>query len=152
MRSVKGAGLVVLDSPWTLDQVPQLSEFLLAVHLAVIALGRAVVPRSRWQECRSGGPRGSITVHFKRIFDSADRLLAMSEKFRHKQPLLTSVLHEIAQLPSSKWKVVQSLDGHKGTCFDSRLDVREFLLHERRVRRHGCGLLGGAYFRAARVT
>ena len=146
LRSVKGAGLVILDSPWTLDQVPQLSEFLLAVHLAVIALGRAVAPRSRWHECRSGGPRGSITVHFKRIFDSADRLLAMSEKFRHKQPLLTSVLHEIAQLPSSKWKVVQSLDGQKGTCFDSRLDVREFLLHERRVRHQGCGLLGGAQF------
>ena len=74
----------------------------------------------------------------------------MSAKFEREQPLLRSVLHEIAKLPASKWKVVQKLDGRQGTSFDSRLDVSNFLLSERRVRHQGCGLLGGAYFRAAR--
>ena len=70
----------------------------------------------------------------------------MSEKFQREQPLLTSALHQIAELPASKWEVVEKLDGHKGASFDSRLDVRNFLLRERRVRHQGCGLLGGAYF------
>ena len=151
LTSIRGAGLVILDSPWALDHVPQLSELLLAVYLVVIAVGRAVVPRARWHECTSRGPPGSITVHFKKVFDSAERLLTMSAKFEREQPLLRSVLHEIAKLPASKWKVVQKLDGRQGTSFDSRLDVRNFLLSERRVRHQGCGLLGGAYFRPRSV-
>ena len=150
LTSIRGAGLVILDSPWALDQVPQLSEFLLAVYLVVIAVGKAVVPCARWHECTSRGPPGSITVHFEKVFDSAERLLTMSAKFEQKQTLLRSVLHEIAKLPASKWKVVQKLNGRHGTSSDSRLDVRNFLLSERRIRHQGRGLLGGAYFRAAR--
>ena len=76
----------------------------------------------------------------------------MSAKFQQEQPLLKSVFNEIAKLPASKWKVVQKLDGQQGQSFDTRLDVRNFLLSERRVQHQGCGLLGGSYFRAARVA
>ena len=46
LASIRAAGLVILDSPWALDQVPELSEFLLVVYLVVIAVGKAVVPRA----------------------------------------------------------------------------------------------------------
>ena len=150
LKSIKGADLVIVDSPWALDQVPHLSEFLLAVYLAIIALGKAVVPRKRWRECRPGGPPGSITVHFDKVCESAQLLISMSAKFQREQPLLKFVLQVIDKLPSSKWKLVQCLDGRQGVCLDSRLDVRNFLIRERRVRQQGRGLLGGAYFRAAR--
>ena len=152
LAAIKRTSLVVLDSPWALDQCPRLSEFLLAVFLVVIALGRPVVPRARWPDCRLGGPPGSILVHFDGVFHSAERLLTLSEKFEREQPVLKAVFDGIAKLPSSKWKVVKSLDGRKGTRLDSRLDVRNFLMHERRVKHQGCGRLGAAYFRAARVV
>ena len=125
LTSIRGARLVILDSPWALDQVPTLSEWLLAVYLVVIAVGKAVVPRARWHECTSRGPPGSITFHFKKVFDS-EWLLTMGAKFERDQPLLRSVLHELAKLPASKWQVVQKLDSRQGTSFDSRLDVRVF--------------------------
>ena len=152
LKSIKGAALVIMDSAWALDQVPHLSEKLLATYMAIIALGKAVVPRARWHECMRGGPPESITVCFKKVYDSADLLIALSDKFRREQPVLTSVVREIAQLPSSKWKLAASLEGRPGTCLDSRLDVRNFLLRERRVSHQRCGLLGGSYFRVARVA
>ena len=90
--------------------------------------------------------------HFKQVYNSRELLLQLSDKFKREQRVLTSVLEEISNLPSSKWKLVQRLDGRAGTCLDSRLDVRNFLLRERRVRHQGAGLLGGAYFPAARVA
>ena len=152
LRSIRGAQLVILDSAWALDQVPHLTEVLMSVFLAIIALGKAVVPRARWHECTRGGPTGSKVVNFKKIYDSVSLLLSMSDKFKRELPLLTAVLQEIAKLPSSKWKLTARLDGQPGTHLDSRLDVRNLLLCQRRVSHQGCGLLGGAYFRSPRVA
>ena len=152
LRSIRGARLVILDSAWALDQAPHLTEVLMSVFLAIIALGKAVVPRARWHECTRGGPTGSKVVNFKKIYDSVELLLTMSDKFKRELPLLTAVLQEIAKLPSSKWKLTARLDGQPGTHLDSRLDVRNLLLCQRRVSHQGCGLLGGAYFRSPRVA
>jgi hypothetical protein len=145
VRSIKEAGMVLLDSPWAVDQVPQLSEFLTAVTLAVVALGKPVLPRSRWSSCSPAGPAAAAVMQFRSIFKDVQNVM-MTDKFRRDNPWLASVVGEISKLPGSKWKLSQSLDGIQGTCLDARQDARNFVLSARRVRHRGGGLMGGSYF------
>ena len=145
VRSIKDNHMVLLDSVWAVDHVPQLSELLTAVTLAVVALGKPVLPRSRWSSCRPSGPTAALVIQFRPIFKDMQNVM-MTDKFRRDNPLLASVIGELSKLPGSKWKLCQSLAGIQGTRLDVRHDARDFVLSVRRVEHRGGGLMGGGYF------
>jgi hypothetical protein len=145
VRSIKDTSMVLLDSPWVVDHVPQLSELLTAVILTVVALGKPVLPRSRWSSCRPAGPNSTWVIHFRSIFKDTQHMM-MTDKFRRDNPLVASVVGEISNLQGSKWKLCQSLADIQGTCLDTRHDVRNFVVSVRRVHHHGGGLMSGGYF------
>ena len=145
VRSIKDTNMMLLDSPWVVDHVPQLSEFLTAVILTVVALGKPVLPRSRWSSCRPSGPTAALVIQCRPIFKDMQNVM-MTDKFRRDNPLLASVIGELSKLPGSKWKLCQSLAGVQGTRLDVRHDARDFVLSVRRVEHRGGGLMGGGYF------
>ncbi len=147
LSSIRRCDMLLLDSPWALDQVHRLSDVLMVVFVIAIALGKTVLPRRCWARCMPWGPSPGTVVQFHPIYCTAPQKIVVTERFRQNHALLERAFHLIARLPRSKWKVsVGAAAVLPDVPFDSAGDVRHFLLQARRVRHQGGGLLGGAYF------
>ncbi|MEC8102051.1 MAG: hypothetical protein VX109_07210, partial [Planctomycetota bacterium] len=105
----RDADLVVWDSPWQLDTraCADNAEFI-KIAFIVVALGKAVLPRSAWKR----GPEGTLphlsqdVVYFKGAAKEQKLTLAVDDAFRQKHPNVVSVIEKASA--NSLWQIVRA--------------------------------------------
>jgi hypothetical protein len=145
LSAVKRSDVLALDSPWALDQVPTLSDKMVALFFIIIALGKVVIPRNSWGRCRLEGPPPEAVVQFRPVYNIIKSEIVLTPTFAQKHALLNKIAELIARLPGSKWAIANTIAA-QSVRFESVSDVRSFLFRARRVHHNSRGLLGGKYF------
>ena len=105
----RDADLVVMDSPWQLDTRACADDVeFIKIAFIVVALGKAVLPRSAWKR----GPEGTLphlsqhVVYFKGAAKEQKLTLAIEDAFRQKHPNVVSVIEKASA--NSLWQIVRA--------------------------------------------
>ena len=108
INQLQRAHLVVMDSPWFLDNQGTPSRLGLAINMGVIALGKSVLPRARWLECRPlpAGPPAKEVVHFNAAMRLVPRSFALSAALQESNAWLCQFIETMVKLTKCTWKKV----------------------------------------------
>jgi len=99
LRQLQNSNLVVMDSPWFLDNQATPTRQGLAVNMGVVALGKSVLPRAAWQACSAPpqGPPGTKVVHFRFATRLVPRSLFLSASFRGEHAWMSEFIEAVAK-------------------------------------------------------
>ena len=135
IQSLISAQVVVWDNTWQLDG--PLNAQLLVSAIMVVALGRAVLPRPRWQ-----GPHPHQSASLFLYLPAGRReaaTLALGGELVDKHPAVCAALRKVVEHGASSWKIV-SAEAAGAVKLFTLSAVRDFLLRSRRVYRARAGL------------
>ena len=100
------ANLVVWDSPWQLDTRASADAEFIKIAFIVVALGKAVLPRSAWQRGATPPHLSRSVVYFKGAAQVQKMTLAIDDAFRQKHPNVVSVIEKASA--GSLWQIVRA--------------------------------------------
>jgi hypothetical protein len=144
IRQLKQAHLVVMDSPWFLDNQGTPTQQGIAINFGIVALGKSVLPRAQWQRCfpPPRGPPAAEVVHFRAAMHSVARTFVLSTDLQTFHRWLCQLIEVMTKSPQSAWRMKQATSS---VTFKTLADIRTFLLHARRVWHAGHARMGGSY-------
>ena len=141
VHQLRSARMVVMDSPWQLDNLTQHSDRTLAIYFGVIALGKPSISRAQYLQSSSRGPLDRSLVLYRPVFQETKLSLHLGEAFKRQSPFLRDVISDIVKISRSVWTLTAD-SASAGACFQSPNDVRKLLLNTRRATHSGGGVLG----------
>ena len=100
------ADLVVWDSPWQLDTRASADAEFIKIVFIVVALGKAVLPRSAWRRGATPPHLSRSVVYFKGAAQVQKMTLAIDDAFRQKHPNVVSVIEKASA--DSRWQIVRA--------------------------------------------
>ena len=101
------ADLVVWDSPWQLDTRACADDVeFIKIAFIVVALGKAVLPRSAWKRGPTLPHLSRNVVYFKGAAKEQKLTLAIDDAFRQKHPNVVRVIEKASA--ASLWQIVRA--------------------------------------------
>jgi len=100
------ADLVVWDSPWQLDTRASADAEFIKIAFIVVALGKAVLPRSAWRRGATPPHLSRSVVYFKGAAQVQKMTLAIDDAFRRLHPNVVSVIEKASA--GSLWQIVRA--------------------------------------------
>ena len=102
------ADLVVCDSPWQLDRRSSSADDAEFIKIAfiVVALGKAVLPRSAWKRGPTLPHLSRNVVYFKGAAKEQKLTLAIDDTFRQTHPNVVRVIENASA--DSLWQIVRA--------------------------------------------
>ena len=101
-----GAQIWLCDSLWQLETQASAEAEFIKIAFIVVALGKAVLPRSAWQRGATPPHLSRSVVYFNRAAQVQKMTLAIDGAFRQKHPNVVGVIDKASA--GSHWQIVRA--------------------------------------------